>query len=918
VRRLFRLFRFLPEGRGLPEAAWLRRHRVLVGVLWVHALGLPAYGAMRGFGIVHCLVDAAPLIVLAVAAGQPRGGRSVRSVFAALGLMASSAVVVHLSGGAIEAHFHFFVMVALLSAYQDWVPFLFALAFVVLEHGIGGVLVPNSVYSHADAAAHPWRWAFIHGGFVLAAAAANVYAWTISEDDHRRSQAELRDSEARLRTIVDTSLNAVVTMDGEGLITGWSLRAEQTFGWSRDEAVGRTLASTIVPPRYREAHTKGLRRFLATGEGPVVGKVVDISAVHRDGREFPVELAISPAVRSDDGITFIAFVRDVSARRKAEAVRAMQFAVTRALSESSTMEDAAPRILQTIAVALDCAVGAIWTVDHATDALVLRHSWRAASVPGAEFEEVSRGLRMPSGIGLPGRVWRTRAPLTLTDVTEEPNFPRVQAARAAGLHGGVAFPILVDEVVTGVVEFFSHEIRQPDGELLEVMSDLGRQLGQFIERRRAEAALTETVQRLAEIAATDSLTGLKNRRDFERLLSTVPRERFAVLAIDVDELKHVNDEYGHEAGDTVLRAVAMTLSALVRGWDVVARVGGDEFSIILPGVTAEEAAAVAERIRVAMHSVSVPYGRVRVSVGWAAGPAGADPHSVRQAADDVLFAAKRGGRDRVAGGDQGIAVASGPAGQQGAELVSQVLDGQSIGALYQPIVHLEQGRIIGYEALARPLGFGPTSSVEAIFAAARRLGRMRDLDWLCRRTAVDRARALPDDAVLFINVSGAALLDPVHGVDQLLLLLQWGGRRPERTVLEITEQEIIRDLARLKFVLAAHREHGIRFAVDDVGQGYSTLELLAAANPEFVKISGNLIATMASQESRSAVQAAIAFARSSGATVVAEGIESEAVARQVSELGIPLGQGYWLGEPAPAQTVPLQPRHLVSRRLELP
>jgi EAL domain-containing protein (putative c-di-GMP-specific phosphodiesterase class I) len=241
-----------------------------------------------------------------------------------------------------------------------------------------------------------------------------------------------------------------------------------------------------------------------------------------------------------------------------------------------------------------------------------------------------------------------------------------------------------------------------------------------------------------------------------------------------------------------------------------------------------------------------------------------------------------------------------------------------MGAVYQPIVHLEEGRIIGYEALARPTGFGPTSSVEAIFAAARRLGRMRDLDWLCRRTAVDGARALPDDALLFVNVSGAALLDPVHGVDQLLLLLQWGGRQAERTVLEITEQEIIRDLARLKFVLAAHREHGIRFALDDVGQGYSTLELLAAANPEFVKISGSLIATMASQESRSAVQAAIAFARSSGATVVAEGIESEAVARQVSELGITLGQGYWLGEPAPGQTVPLQPRHLVSRTMELP
>ena len=195
---------------------------------------------------------------------------------------------------------------------------------------------------------------------------------------------------------------------------------------------------------------------------------------------------------------------------------------------------------------------------------------------------------------------------------------------------------------------------------------------------------------------------------------------------------------------------------------------------------------------------------------------------------------------------------------------------------------------------------------------------MRDLDWLCRRTAIDGARALPEDALLFINVSGAALLDPVHGVDQLLLLLQWAGRHAERTVLEITEQEVIRELARLRFGLAAHREHGIRFALDDVGQGYSTLELLAASNPEFVKISGSLTTTLARQESLSAVQAAIAFARSSGATVVAEGIESEAVAHQVGELGISLGQGYWLGEPAPAHAVQLEPRHRVSRTRELP
>ena len=162
-----RLRRTLPEGRGLADDRWLPRHRVMTAVLWLHVVGLPVYGVYRGYGVLHCLVDTAPMAVMWLAAAQPRGGRTFRSVMSALGLMTAAALLVHLSGGVIEAHFHFFVMVALLSLYQDWVPFLLALAFVVVQHGVMGALFPATVYDHLDAYEHPWRWAFIHGGFAL-------------------------------------------------------------------------------------------------------------------------------------------------------------------------------------------------------------------------------------------------------------------------------------------------------------------------------------------------------------------------------------------------------------------------------------------------------------------------------------------------------------------------------------------------------------------------------------------------------------------------------------------------------------------------------------------------------------------------------------------------------------------------------
>jgi EAL domain-containing protein (putative c-di-GMP-specific phosphodiesterase class I) len=137
----------------------------------------------------------------------------------------------------------------------------------------------------------------------------------------------------------------------------------------------------------------------------------------------------------------------------------------------------------------------------------------------------------------------------------------------------------------------------------------------------------------------------------------------------------------------------------------------------------------------------------------------------------------------------------------------------------------------------------------------------------------------------------------VHDVDQMLLLLRAAGGRPEQVVFEITEHEMIADLERLRIVLAAYREHGFRFAVDDVGEGHSTLELLAAANAEYIKIARSLTTTAARSGSRSAIRAAGAFAQSSGAVLLAEGLESNFLVEQMAEFGIALGQGWWLGRP---------------------
>jgi PAS domain S-box-containing protein len=140
----------------------------------------------------------------------------------------------------------------------------------------------------------------------------------VESAERDRAAEALRESEERIRLIIGTALDAVITMDADGLVTGWSTQAQSTFGWSRDEAIGRRLAELIIPRQYREAHDNGLRHFLTSGEGPVLKTRIEITGLHKDGHEIPVELAISPIQRGST-FEFCAFVRDITDRKKAEA-----------------------------------------------------------------------------------------------------------------------------------------------------------------------------------------------------------------------------------------------------------------------------------------------------------------------------------------------------------------------------------------------------------------------------------------------------------------------------------------------------------------------------------------------------------------------------------------------------------------------
>ena len=183
---------YLPKGQSLPETVWRVRHRTLQHLLRAHVVGIFVYSLALGNSLPHSIVEAGIIAFFSLAASVEDRFRKFSSAMTAVGLVASSAVIVHLSGGVIEMHFHFFVMVGIMTLYQDWLPFLVAIGFVVFHHAVLGVLRPEAVYNHGDAIENPVKWALIHGGFVLAASIASIVAWRLNEEQ------ALRDSLTRL------------------------------------------------------------------------------------------------------------------------------------------------------------------------------------------------------------------------------------------------------------------------------------------------------------------------------------------------------------------------------------------------------------------------------------------------------------------------------------------------------------------------------------------------------------------------------------------------------------------------------------------------------------------------------------------------------------------------------------------------
>ena len=420
-------------------------------------------------------------------------------------------------------------------------------------------------------------------------------------------------------------------------------------------------------------------------------------------------------------------------------------------------------------------------------------------------------------------------------------------------------------------------------------------------------------------ALRDPLTGLGNHRAFHEELDrqAAAALRYEVpltlLLIDLDEFKAVNDKQGHAGGDRVLRGFGQLLGISLRRADRAFRVGGDEFAVLLPHTDLEGARVVARRLlaqalqptRRAEDPMPVSFsGGVSILPSLGVGPA-----QLYAQADAALYAAKRGGRTEIAIFDPTMTVTQSDSGIASAAVAEVIARGQ-LRAVFQPIVMLASGQIIGVEGLIRPVPPAPFNDPAALFAAAEASGRLAALDLACIETIVKAARGLAPELFLSLNLSPPTFEASEFSSGALLAILARHGFPPERLVVELTERQQLHDPDRVRSRVEVCRRAGIRFAADDIGAGNAGLRLLAELQFDILKVDLSLVQRSASQAASSAVLGSVVeLAARTGALVVAEGIEHASQLAHLRTLGIDAGQGYHLGRPAPLDltSAPIEP-----------
>jgi len=661
-------------------------------------------------------------------------------------------------------------------------------------------------------------------------------------------------SEERLTSIIEAAPNAMVMVNAAGIIVQVNAETERSFGYSRDELISMDV-EVLLPERLRAEHHDLRSVFFEQPDTRDVGAGRDLFGLRRDGSEFPVEIGLTPILILDEQHV-LASILDISARLQVQAVETARHAdvLRRSILDSLPFS--------IIASERD---GTIVTANPAAERLL-----------GFDRDEL---------VGSPVDALRDGAGSHMPLIATRPDAVDEREVDYRRKDGSV---VPVNEAIA--------LIDTGDGDVsgfLSVAYDITM-------RREAETFIRH-------MAHYDFLTDLPNRTKlFERLdddlrVAVRTGRSVAVVLIDLDHFKRVNDSLGHHVGDDLLVQMAARLKGLARGRDLVARLGGDEFVLVLNGV--DSRAQLHDRLTAVLAGIPEPFfcsGHeiiVTASMGVAVSPhAGQDPTMLLKHADTAMYHAKTGSRNSFRWFESAMLDETNDKLVMAAAL-RRALDRDEITVEYQPQVSLLTGAVTGVEALARwRTADGEEISPGRFIPVAEDNGLIIGLgEWVLRTACVDVARLSAEHGIqltLAVNVSPRQFQDR-GWLDVLGRALAASGLAPEQLELEITEGIVMSDPAETVETLATIRAMGVSIVIDDFGTGFSSLAYLTRFTIDKLKIDRSFVTAMASGAADAAiVNTIIVMAHALGMSVVAEGVETLDQEDYLSARGCDIAQGF--------------------------
>ncbi|QIZ82193.1 sensor domain-containing protein [Thalassovita gelatinovora] len=756
----------------------------------------------------------------------------------------------------------------------------------------------------------------------------NMLAEELTSSVQEREQAlrSLEENELKFRAVTDTALDAVVMINSDGAITLWNPAAERIFGYAQADILGQDVDIFLGASGLREFYKTGWVHFRETGEGPVVGDIHETLIQSKDHGDIPIELSIAAAFVSGEW-NVICIARDITERKEMEQSiqeeREDLKIVDRTLSSFIGGVDV-QKAFDTVMVELldltDSEYG--FLIDLCTDEAgkpymrALTISDRDGSAQNRPYwqDHPSGEARFYDFDSLNAAAIVTGGPVIANDPAHHPSSKGTPKGHPH-LDAFLGIPLLRGQKTIGAIGLANRKGGYDDG-LVRRLNPFKSAIAEIIAAHQNDEARRKSEQRTEHLANCDTLTGLPNRKMFnDRLQHAAYRakrydENFALLLLDLDHFKDVNDTLGHPVGDALLVAVGKRLEAAVRESDVVARLGGDEFAVLhLNLQDAKDAAVLAQRL---IDQLSRPFEieNHRIHTDASIGitlylPGKSDPTHLLSQADTALYSVKEGGRHGFRFHDADVEADL----HQRVTLIEELHEAitkQQFVLYLQPQIDTHSCQLVGVEGLLRwnhpEKGIrGPGDFIDV----AEDSGLLLDIDGWVLQDACRQMRAWHDQGVMrqaTISVNLSTLQFKTSDFESnVLAALGRTGLAPRYLELEITERSLAERPDEVAAVMQRLSAKGIRFSIDDFGTGYSSLQYLKRLPVSKIKIAQEFIRDMMSDSSdASIVRAIISLGTELGHDVIAEGVETKAQLEFLQQRGCHLFQGYYFGHPQPA------------------